>query len=131
MSAELSFLTYSILLTIFLWVPYILNLISVGGLINAVSFPENPAPLADWAKRLKSAHYNAVENLVAFAPLVIVVEILEINSGATELSCLIYFIARIVHAFSYTFAIPWVRTISFAISFFAMMGIAYQILTAF
>ena len=131
MSAELSFLTYTIILTIFLWVPYILNLISVGGVINAVSYPENPAPLAGWAQRLKAAHYNAVENLVAFAPLVIIVEISGISSGATALCCAVYFITRIVHALSYTFAIPWLRTISFAISFFAMLGIVYQILTAF
>ena len=131
MSDELTFLTYTVLLTALLWVPYILNQISVQGLVNAVGYQDNPAPLASWAQRLKAAHYNGVENLAVFAPLVIIVEILQISSSATVVSCMVYFYARLVHALSYTFAIPWVRTISFAISFFATIGIAYQILTAF
>ncbi|NKB31481.1 MAG: hypothetical protein GKR91_00065 [Pseudomonadales bacterium] len=130
MSDELTFLTYTILLTALMWVPYILNQISVQGLVNAVGYQENPAPLAGWAQRLKSAHYNAVENLVLFAPLVIMVEIMQISSAATAISCMVFFIARIVHALSYTFAIPWVRTLSFAVSFFAIIGIAFQVLTA-
>ena len=131
MSDELTFLTYTVLLTALLWVPYILNQISVQGLVNAVGYQDNPAPLAGWAQRLKAAHYNGVENLAVFAPLVIIVEILQISSSANAVSCMVYFYARLVHALSYTFAIPWVRTISFAISFLATIGIVYQILTAF
>ena len=131
MSDELTFLTYVVLLTALLWVPYILNQISAQGLVNAVGYQDNPAALASWAQRLKAAHYNAVENLVVFAPLVIIVEILQISSSVTAISCMVYFYARLVHALSYTFAIPWVRTISFAVSFFATIGIAYQVLTAF
>ena len=131
MSDELTFLTYVVLLTALLWVPYILNQISAQGLGNAVGYQDNPAALASWAQRLKAAHYNAVENLVVFAPLEIIVEILQNSSSATAISCMVYFYARLVHALSYTFAIPWVRTISFAVSFFATIGIAYQVLTAF
>jgi len=32
---------------------------------------------------------------------------------------MIYFWARVVHALAYTFAVPWVRTLSFAVAFFA------------
>ncbi len=130
MSDELSYLTYTILLTLFMWVPYILNRVAVQGLVNAVGYQENPAPQADWAQRLQAAHYNAVENLVIFAPLVIIVEILQISSAATAISCMVYFFARIVHALCYTFAIPWVRTLSFALGWLATAGIAYQVLTA-
>ena len=80
MSDELTFLTYVVLLTALLWVPYILNQISAQGLVNAVGYQDNPAALASWAQRLKAAHYNAAENLVVFAPLVIIVEILQISS---------------------------------------------------
>ena len=67
MTAELKTLTIVALLTGLMWIPYILNLIMVRGLGNAVGYPENPAPLAPWAQRLKAAHANAIENLVVFA----------------------------------------------------------------
>jgi uncharacterized MAPEG superfamily protein len=130
MSDEISYLTYTALFTALLWVPYVLNRISVLGLLSALGYPENPSPGADWAIRLKAVHSNGVENLVVFAPLVLIVEITGISSAATALSCMIFFYARIVHALSYTFAVPYVRTLSFAVSFFAMMGIAWQIITA-
>ena len=118
------------MLTAFLWVPYILNQISVRGLLPAMGYEANPQPLADWAQRLKAAHYNAVENLVVFAPLVLVVEIMDIGSLATSMSCMVFFIARIVHAVTYTLKIPYVRTLAFAAGFFSVLCIAWQILSA-
>ena len=41
---------------------------------DAVGYPATPKPLAPWAQRMKAAHYNAVENLVLFAALVLVAE---------------------------------------------------------
>ena len=59
MTVELKYLAWVTALTAFMWVPYILNMIMVRGLIDAVGYPENPAPLAPWAARMKKAHYNA------------------------------------------------------------------------
>ena len=39
-----------------------------------------------------------------------------------------YFWARLVHVLAYTFAVPWVRTLAFAVGFFAQAVIAWQIL---
>jgi hypothetical protein len=36
--------------------------------------------------------------------------------------------ARVVHVLAYTFAIPWVRTLAFAVAFFAQAAIAWQII---
>lgn len=130
MSDELSYLTYSILLTAVMWVPYILNQITVRGLVNAVGYEDEPKPLADWAQRLKAAHYNAVENLVVFAPLVLMVEILDIGTLATSMSCMVYFIARVVHVISYTLAVPFVRTGAFAVSWLSVLCVAWQLVTA-
>ncbi|MEQ8954679.1 MAG: MAPEG family protein, partial [Gammaproteobacteria bacterium] len=124
------YLTYTILLTAVLWVPYILNQISVRGLIPAMGYQADPKPLADWAQRLKAAHYNAVENLVLFAPLVLIVEIMDIGSLATSMSAMVFFIARVVHVLSYTLKIPYVRTGAFAVGFFSLLCIVWQILTA-
>ena len=47
-----------------MWMPYVLNLIMVRGLIDAVGYPGDPAPLSSWATRMKAAHVHAVENLM-------------------------------------------------------------------
>lgn len=114
MTSELMSLTWVVALSAVMWVPYILNTITARGLMNAVGYPENPAPLADWAVRMKAAHYNAVENLVVFAALVLTANAAGISNDMTVLACELYFWARLVHLLAYTFAIPWVRTLAFA-----------------
>ena len=52
--------------------PYIVNLIIVRGLIDAVGYPDDPKPISAWATRMKAAHSNAVENLVVFVALVLI-----------------------------------------------------------
>lgn len=128
MNTELTYLTYVTILTALLWMPYVLNTIMVRGLMDAVGYPEHARPLAGWATRLKSAHYNAVENLVVFAALVLVANSLELNGAATAASSMVYFWARVVHVGAYTFAIPFVRTLAFVVGFLSQMCIAWQII---
>lgn len=71
MTTELAYLTLVAALTGLLWIPYILNMIKVRGLLDAVGYPEHPKPLAGWATRMRAAHLSAVENLVVFAALVL------------------------------------------------------------
>jgi uncharacterized MAPEG superfamily protein len=128
MPVELRYLTYVSVLTALLWVPYILNEISVRGLLGAVGYSTAPKPLAQWAQRLKAAHYNAVENLVVFAALVLTAYALGIHSSAVAACAIVYFWARLVHAIVYTLAIPWLRTLAFVVGWAAQICIALQIL---
>ncbi len=128
MTSELTSLTWVTALTAVLWVPYILNTIAVRGLLNAVGYPENPEPLAPWAARMKAAHYNAVENLVVFAALVLVAHAVGVSNETTVLACETYFWARVVHYVAYGFAIPWVRTLAFAVGFLCQLVIVLQLL---
>lgn len=128
MSSELISLTWVTALTAVLWVPYILNTIAVRGLVNAVGYPENPAPLAGWAQRLKAAHYNAVENLVVFAALVLIANAAGVSNDTTVMAAQVYFWARLVHAVSYALGIPWVRTLAFAAGFVCQLLFALQLL---
>ncbi len=128
MSSELMSLTAVTVFTAVLWMPYILNLIAVRGLMDAVGYPDNPAPLAPWATKMKAAHANAVENLVVFAALVLIADAAGVSTDATVLACQVYFWARVVHAFSYTFAIPWVRTVAFVVGFGCQMVLALALL---
>ena len=128
MTPELTSLAWVAALSAIMWVPYILNTIAVRGLVDAVGYPEQPKPLAAWAERLKKAHYNAVENLVLFATLVLVAHAAGISNETTVLVCKVYFWARVVHVVSYTLGIPWVRTLSFAAGWVCCVALLIEIL---
>ena len=130
MSNEMMSLTAVTVFTAVLWVPYILNMIAVRGLKDAVGYPSEPAPLSPWAAKMKSAHSNAVENLVVFAVLVLIADAAGISNDNTVLAANVYFWARVVHAFSYTFGVPWVRTIAFVTGFGCQVVFAIALLSA-
>jgi uncharacterized MAPEG superfamily protein len=131
MTHELTYLTWVTTLTALLWAPYILNRIVVGkGVLHEVGYPDEPTVLSPWAERLKRAHHNAVENLVVFAPLVLIAHVVGARGDATWWAATIYFWARVAHVLSYTFAIPWVRTLSFVVGWGCQMAFAWTILRA-
>jgi len=106
-------LTWVVALSAFMWIPYDVNTVLVRGLLGAVGYSADPAPLAGWAQRMKAAHYNSVENLVVFATLVLIAHAAGISTEITVLASSLYFWARLIHLLAYTFAIPWVRTFAF------------------
>ena len=128
MTTELTYLTLVTTLTALMWIPYILNMIMVRGLLDAVGYPEDPAPLSPWAASMKAAHANAVENLAVFAALVLIAHAAGVSNAATAMACQVYLWTRIVHLLSYTARIPWVRTISFVVGFGCQITLAWQIL---
>ncbi|MEO7245960.1 MAG: MAPEG family protein [Rubrivivax sp.] len=129
MKTELLYLALVTALTGVLWVPYILDRVAVGGLMDAVGYPANPKPQSPWAQRLMKAHTNAVENLVVFAALVLLAHAMGISGAGIGTAAMVYFWARVVHALAYTFAVPWVRTLSFTVGFFAQAFIAWRLFT--
>ncbi len=128
MKPELFYLALVTALTGLLWVPYIIDRLLVRGLLDAVGYPEHPKPQSLWAQRLMKAHTNAVENLVVFAPLVLLANTLGLSGPAIALPAAVYFWARLVHAVSYALGIPWVRTLAFAAGFVAQATIAWHVL---
>ena len=128
MTSELTSLIWVTALTAFLWIPYALNTIAVRGLMDAVGYPADPKPLAGWAQKMKAAHANAVENLVVFAALVLIANSAGVSNETTVLACTVYFWSRVVHLLAYTFAIPWVRTLSFVAGFACQVAIILQLI---
>jgi len=128
MKTELLYLVLVTVFTALLWMPYILDRIAVRGILGAVGYPDDPKPQSPWAQRLMKAHANAVENLVVFATLVLCAAALGISGSTLALAAMVYFWARVVHALAYTFAVPWVRTLAFAVGFLAQMAVAWLIL---
>jgi len=127
MHAELQYLVWVTALTGVLWIPYVLDRFFIWGIKDTVGYPENPRPQTLWARRLKSAHDNAIENLVVFATLVLVANALGISNGVTAGACVVYFWARIAHVVAYIFAIPWARTLAFTAGFLAQVALAWQL----
>ncbi len=128
MTVELTMLTWVAALHAIMWVPYILNTVMVRGLVTAVGYPDDPKPLAPWAERMKKAHYNAVENIVLFATLVLVANAVGISNETTVLACKVYFWARVVHLVSFTLGIPWIRTLSFVAGWIACVALLVELL---
>jgi len=128
MSKELFWLTLTTAMTGLFWVPYILDRIMVRGLMGAMANPSPSAPSQSrWAERQMCAHANAVENLIVFAPLVLTANALGISTSATATACAVYFWARLAHYLVFTFGIPLLRTLSFAVGFAAQAVLALTI----
>ncbi len=129
LSVELLWLTLTILMTSVFWVPYIINRMLELGILNALwdRFGVTDTD-KDWARRMMQAHSNAIENLILFAPLVILIQITETSTAATETACIVYFFTRLIHYIAFTFAIPLLRVVTFLIGFGVQVILAMTLL---
>ncbi len=130
MTTELYWLTLTTLMTALFWLPYILDRLAVRGVMTAVmdTKPETGERHSLWAQRAMKAHKNAVENLVIFAPAVLIAHILAISTPVTRAAVVIYFFARLVHFLVYTAGVPLVRTLAFAVGCAAQIALLASIL---
>jgi uncharacterized MAPEG superfamily protein len=128
MTTELTYLTYTAIYTGIMWLPYILHLILVRGLIKAISYPDDRSVMAPWAVRMRMAHTNNIETLMVFAPLVVIAHLTDANTPATATASMIFFFSRIVHNAGYTLAIPGLRTVAFFASVGAYLTIGFALL---
>jgi uncharacterized MAPEG superfamily protein len=128
MSRELLWLTLTVILTGLLWIPYTIDRANVRGLMAAL---DNPKPgdkaQSPWAMRLYFAHTNAVENLVIFAPLVLILDSLNISTNTTAMACAVYFWARLAHATVYAAGVRVLRTVVWTVGFLAQAVLALAI----
>ena len=128
MTRELFWLTLTAAMTGLMWIPYIIDRIMVRGPKGAMANPTaKMKPQSAWAQRLYFAHTNAVENLVVFGVLVLVLDALGAGNDNTAMACAVYFWARAVHAFVYTVGAPVVRTFAFTVGFLAQAALVLGI----
>ena len=122
MTRELFWLTLTVILTAVMWVPYVLNRLQVRGLGGAMANPSRTdRPQSEWANRMMFAHDNAVENLIIFAPLVLILNAADYSTKWTVLACAVYFWSRLAHVIVYTIGVPMVRTLTFTVGFIAQV----------
>jgi len=129
LSNELLWLCLITLFTSVMWLPYVINRMAEMGIWSALYNPQpDIRPKAQWAERMMRAHENAVENLIIFAPLVILIELTQSHSTYSALAVEIYFYSRLVHFFAFTFAIPLIRVPAFLTGFFSQLVLSLSIL---
>ena len=128
MTRELFWLALTVILTGLLWIPYVVNRAQVRSLTGAMANPSRgDKPLAPWATRLMFAHDNAVENLVIFAPLVLILNAVDYSTQWTALACAVFFWSRVAHIIVYTLGLPVFRTVAFTVGFLAQAVLALAI----
>ncbi|MSO66886.1 MAG: MAPEG family protein [Pseudolabrys sp.] len=128
MSKELIWLTLTVILTGLMWVPYIIDRIMVRGVMGAMANPSRKDKAqSPWAMRLYFAHSNAVENLVIFAALVMILDSLGHSTQSTAIACAVYFWARLAHVVVYVMGIPVLRTLAFAVGFLAQVALVLAV----
>jgi uncharacterized MAPEG superfamily protein len=128
LSKELFWLTMTCILTLVIWVPYVLDRIKVRGLWATLDNPSpKDKPQSPWAQRLYFAHTNAVDNLAVFAPLVLILNTIDISTRTTAVACAVYFWARLAHAVVYALGLPVFRTLAFTVGFLAQVALVLAI----
>jgi len=128
MSRELMWLTLTVILTGLLWLPYTIDRVLVRGLMGAMANPSRKdKPQSAWAMRLYFAHTNAIENLVIFAPLVLILDSMGHSTESTVIACTVYFWARLAHAIVYTMGVQVLRTLAFSVGFVAQVALVFAI----
>jgi len=112
---DLQWLAAIILLTVLGAFPYVLRRIVGIGLRRTLGNPGvgDNVVLPPWAQRAKSAHANAVENLVAFAPALVAAHLHTPEAPVLVTATQVYFVARLVHYVVYAAGVPVVRTLAY------------------
>ncbi len=132
METALYYLALSGILTVVLWIPYILARMFLWGLPTFLNnYPEGypskqPTPPL-WAQRAQAAHENMVETMPAFiAVLVAALLMLQSNADAIatiEMWAQVFFFSRIIYTAVFILGIPYVRTPTYLISWVAVLMI--------
>ncbi|WP_029080187.1 MAPEG family protein [Bradyrhizobium sp. th.b2] len=127
---DLQWLAATILLTLLGALPYVLQRIVTIGLPRTLGNPRatDAAEVTPWAQRARSAHANAVENLVAFAPALIAAHLHSPQAPILVTAAQVYFFARLVHYLVYAAGVPVIRTLAYFVSLGATLAVLSTLL---
>jgi uncharacterized MAPEG superfamily protein len=127
MSTELTYLAYTAILTASLWVVYIASQVQTNGLLTPQNYIDpTPRPVPLWGQRAHRAYLNAAEAFGPFAVLTLIIHVANKETSTSAMLVLAYFWLRVVHAVVYWFAIPYIRTISFTLGWFCVVGLFWH-----
>lgn len=98
-----------------------------GGLAWGIGNREQPLQFPAWTGRAERAHRNLLENLAAFAILVLVAHVAGKANATTALGATLFFWGRVAHAAVYIAGITYVRTLAFVVAFLGELMIFLQL----
>ncbi len=128
MAIELQLLVWSVALA------FVQVLVAVVGaalwldLDTLVGNRDHVPKVPGWAGRAERAASNMIQNLVLFAPLVLVAVVAGRTNATTALGAEVFLSARVVHAIVYTIGIPYLRTLVWLVSVIGLVLIFSQLL---
>ena len=99
----------------------------VAGLAWNLGNRDTPAEFPEWVKRTERAQKNLLENLVHFAPLVLVAHVAGRHNALTALAAVVFLAARVGHALVYIAGLTTVRTAVFFVGLAAEFVIVSQL----
>ena len=117
MTTDLVMLVWSALLCLLMPTIYLVGRVRApGGMAWAFGNRDTPLDVPAWTRRAERAHANLVENLPAFAILVLVAHLAGKANATTALGATLFFWGRVAHAAVYAAGIPYLRTAVFFVA---------------
>jgi uncharacterized MAPEG superfamily protein len=128
MTTEFKYLLWSLALTFLLMFVSLIGSIVQRGLPPNIGNRERLPELTGWPGRARRAHLNMIENMVLFAPLIIIADISGRDNSMTELGAELFFWGRLAHAVIYPIGIVYVRTAAWTASVVGLVLIFMQLI---
>jgi uncharacterized MAPEG superfamily protein len=129
MSTELTYLAYTAIFTGSLWVVYIASQVLTNGPLTPQNYIDpTPRPVPLWGQRAHRAYLNAVEAFAPFAALTLIIHVASKETSTSATLVIAYFWLRVIHAVVYWFAVPYIRTISFTLSWLCVVGLFWHVI---
>src|SRR5262245_24867685 len=114
MATDLAMLVWSALLCLLMPVVYLVGRSGQpGGLAWGFGNRDVSLDVPAWVRRAERAHANLVENLPAFAILVLVAHVAGKANATTDLGATLFFWGRVAHVVTYVGGITYARTAAF------------------
>ena len=128
MSVEFSMLLYSVGLTFALiMIPAAISL-RANGMPVAVGSRDDCREPSTYCKRTLRLRDNMLENMLLFAPVVLMAAAMDVSNATTVLGAQLFFYARVGHAVVYLGGWPWIRTVLWAAGLVGTVLIAIELI---
>ena len=128
MTVELTYLAWTALICIVMWLPHVSGRGLIIGPANAAGYPDEEPVMPKWIGRSRRAHANMVENLAAFASLVLIAHVAGVANEMTALGAALFFWGKLVHTAVFILGIPYARTLAFFVAWIGMLVIFLQLI---
>jgi len=128
MTTDLWMVVWTVVLASLLPMVYLIGRMqSPGGMTWALGNRDTALNVAPWVGRAERAHRNLLENLGAFAALVLIAHVSDHANATTALGATLFFWGRVAHAGIYIAGIPGLRTGAFFVGVLGELLILLQL----